>query len=223
MSSALYYGSPYVFRGALFSSGFVMQPTVQAAYNGFFAGFFGNIDPAASTTSTGRKFAFNEADVFAGYGVQTERLAATLTYTYYTFPIPTTDADGSDDLSLSPTQEVALGLGLSAPLAPSLYVVYDFDRTDENALRGLYAEAGVSHGLPVGAHSVTAGARLALDSGYLLDKTALAHATLSLATAFEAGSLTVSPLVALQVSLDRAYRDVYARPTVFYGGIGIGF
>jgi len=219
VSSSVYYGSPYVFRGAVFSSGFVFQPTLTLSYGNFYAGFFGNIDPAVG--ASGNKFGVNEADLFAGYGTSFGALSASATYTYYTFPTP----DG-DKIDLAPTQEVALSLGLDAPLSPFAYLVYDFDGDkDAGDLKGFYGEVGVSHPFALGSQSVDFTSFLAFDGGYLLDagKFELAHATFRLSSEFEAGPVTIAPNLSLQVGLSDAYRTLFAKPTLFYGGFTISF
>lgn len=219
VSSSVYYGSPYVFRGAVFSSGFVFQPTLTLSYGNFYAGFFGNIDPAVGIS--GNKVGLNEADLFAGYGTTFGALSAAVTYTYYTFPVP----DG-DEIELSPTQEVALSLSLDAPLSPFAYLVYDFDGDkDAGDLKGFYGEVGVSRPFMLGEQPVDFTAFLAADGGYLLEAGAfeLAHATLRLSTEFEAGPVTITPNLSLQVGLSDAYRTAFAKPTLFYGGFTIGF
>ena len=219
-SVTLYYGSPYIFRGVPFSSGFVVQPTVQATWAGAFVGFFGNLDPSSSTTSTGRKVAFNEADVFAGYGRTVGPLTLTGTYTFYTFPVP-----NDDELRLNPTQEVALTAGVAAPLAPSAYAVYDFDETDDNPLQGFYGEVGVGPKATFRGQSFAFGLKGAFDAGYLHadDAFRLAHVTGTAASTFAFGGVSVTPLVALQVNASDTYRAFFDRPIVFYGGLSVGF
>jgi hypothetical protein len=198
----------------------VFQPTVQVSYRGAFAGAFGNLDPSSETTASGNRAALNEADLFFGYGTEVGPVAATATYTFYTFPIP-----DAGSLTLSPTQEVSLLLEVAVPLAPSAYLVYDFDAPASNDLRGVYGELGVNPAVGVGGQEVTLSGRVAFDAGYLLPGSApqVAHVTTSASTSFALGALSLDPLVAVQFSVAEPYRTTYARPVVFYGGLSIGF
>ncbi len=212
VSSSLFYGSPYVWRGEVLSSGFVFQPTVSAEYQGFSLTFFGNLDPKSSSVEN--KAHLNEADLTAAYGVTLGGVSVGAGYTLYTFPLP-----GEDQLDLQPSNEVFGSLSLdAAPLTPSLLVAYDFD-----AYEGLYAELGLGHEVTMGAHPFSLGLVLGLDNSYVLDdETALSHLGLTAGSDFAAGTLTISPMIGFQVSLADAYK-AYLGDTFFYGGIGISF
>jgi hypothetical protein len=212
VSSSLYYGSPYVWRGQVLSGGFVFQPTVSAGYGGFSLTFFGNVDPKSG--AVGDKLHLNEADLTAAYGATLGGASLGAGYTLYTFPLP-----GGGEIDLQPTHEIFGSLALDAlPLSPSLLAAYDF-----TAFKGLYAEAAVSHGVTVGGQPFDLGVALGLDSSYLLDdETALSHVALTIGTAFGTSRLEIAPLIGFQVSVADVYRD-YMGSTFFYGGIGIGF
>ncbi len=220
LTGSVAFVSPYVFRGALFSNGYVVQPTVELGYRGAFVGGFASVDPDGGTRGT--TLAANEADLYAGYGTTAGPLTLRAVYTYYTFPIP----DG-DEIELTPTQEVALTARLAAaPFAPGLFVAYDFDGdTDDGDLKGLYAELSASQPFSLGGQTLSLGLAAAADAGYLLDDgdIGLAHVTASVSTDVPAGSVTLSPLLALQVSTDPVYRRSVARPTVVYGGLVVKF
>lgn len=214
VSTSVFYGSPYMWRGQVLSRGFVFQPTIQASYDNLSLTFFGNLDPDFVD-----RVRFNEADLTAAYSGSSSMVSYAAGYTIYTFPTP---EDGS--LELSPTQEIFASIGLEdVPLAPSVMVVYDFDAID-----GVYAQAGVTHELSAGGQAFSLGASLGLDSNYLFsDHTGFSHIAFTVGTGFSAGLFTVSPLIGLQVSLDEAYEQQamgynYGK-TVFYGGIGIDF
>lgn len=219
VSSSIFYGSPYVWRGEVLSSGFVVQPAVEASYGGFSLGFFGNLDPNGG--SKGQTYAFNEADLTAAYGTSFSGVDIGVGYTFYTFP-----GYAADELELSPTQEFFGSIGLAdVPLTPSLLVAYDFD-----AFSGLYAEAGVGHTVNSGSQPINLGASLGFDSGYVLEdgESAITHLGFTADTDFEAGSITISPLVGIQVHLDDTYRSAnagygFGNTTFLWGGIGISW
>lgn len=213
VSSSVFYGSPYVWRGEVLSSGFVIQPYVEASYGDFSLAFFGNVDPNGG--NDGATMAFNEADLTAAYASSFSGVDVGVGYTFYTFP-----GYPEDELEFSPTQEFFGSVGLAdVPLTPSLFVAYDFD-----ALTGLYAELGVGHELNSGGQPIGLGLALGFDSEYALadGESGLSHLAVTAGTDFEAGYLTVSPMVGFQLSLHDTYKAAYGE-TVFYGGIGIGF
>jgi hypothetical protein len=216
LSGSVFYGSPYVWRGQVFSTGFVMQPTVGASYGGFSLSFFGNIDPRSGLVQN--KMHVQEADLTAAYAAKVRGLALEGGYTLYTFPQPT-----ASGLELQPTQEVFLQVeAASGALRPVVFAAYDFD-----AIKGLFAEAGLDADVSSGGHLVTLGGRLALDHRYLADDTSPAFFRLSADTAFSLGGIAVRPLMAVQYSLSDAYRAQISGfghgRTMFFGGIGLEF
>lgn len=213
ISTSLFYGSPYVWRGEVLSTGFVLQPSVEASYGNFAVGFFGNLDP--NGTASGDQFHFNEADLYASYGASVGGVAFGAGYTFYTFPTPT-----AGELELSPSHEIFASLGLEDfPIAPSVFVAYDF-----NAYEGLYAEAALGRDIVLGAHPFATGLALGFDSGYVLGdgEEAFSHLALTVGSDFEAGRLTVSPMAGFQYSISDTYQELFGE-TIFYGGIGVSF
>ncbi len=118
-----------------------------------------------------------------------------------------------------------MALGLNAPLAPSLFVAYDFDANPENAIRGVYGELGVGHPVRAGTQDVSLGAKVGLDYGYFVvndageDAFGVAHVTLSATTSFDLGhGMALAPLAAVQIGTHEAYR-ASSGPTRFYAGL----
>jgi hypothetical protein len=222
VTTSLWYSSPYVWRGEVFSTGFVLQPEIEMNYRDFSLVVFGNLDPQG--TQRADKFHVNEVDLTAGYGLSMRGVSFGGGYTLYTFPTP---VDG--DLDLSPSHEVFAHVSLDDVIvAPRLLVAYDF-----TAYQGMYAEAGVSSSLDLGGQPLTFSADLGFDAGYVLPagEVGLSHLVLTTTADLAAGRLTISPLIGLQVTLLDAYKElnfaltrgVHGKGTMFFGGIGIGF
>ncbi len=229
-SVSAFAGSPYVWRGQVFSTGWVLQPTVSASYAGFSATYFGNFDP--NSVWAGGNPHLQESDLTLAYGVDVGKASVAAGYTFYTFPTPGTGA-----IKLLPTQELFASIGYAAAVSPSLFVAYDFDERDDNALQGLYAEAKLSAGTAIRGQVYALAATLGLDSGYMLideagkDRTALSHLALTGSSEFSAGGLSISPMIGLQVSLDDDYKSLFGNTrfqenfggTFLYGGLTVGF
>lgn len=214
------FASPYVFRGAVFSRGLVVQPTVEARVGPAFVGVFGNVDP--NGTASGHTFALNEADLYAGVSHTVGAATLGATYTLYTFPA----YDANGDLAFAPTNEIAVSARLNTTLSPGLSLAYDFDGDeDDGDLKGLYAEASIGQTVAVGALPLTLGAAVALDAGYLLPEgdAEVAHVTVSASSAIPFGGVTVSPKIGLQLSVADAYRQTFAQPHVLMGGFAVAF
>lgn len=220
LSTSVFAGSPYVWRGEVLSTGWVFQPTITASYGGFSASYFGNIDPNSQLVNN--KFHVQESDLILAYNAALGDLSLGVGYTFYTFPTPT-----DDELELLPTQEFFASLAYAAgPVTPSVFVAYDFDENDTNALQGLYGEAKLGYGLDVGGQTYGLAATLGLDSGYyqkLLgdDETSISHLALTAGTDFSAGNISIAPLLGFQFSLDDTYKDAFGK-TFFYGGFTVG-
>ena len=211
--------TPYVFRGAVFSPGLTVQPTLELRYGPAFVGGFANADP--NGTATGRTLVVNEADLYAGVAYAAGPATVGMVYTFYTFPSST-----ASGLAYAPTNEVAVSARLNTPLSPGVMVAYDFDGDEAKGdLKGVYAEGSLSQTVGAGPVPLTVGALVALDAGYLLPQgeAAVAFATLSVGTTLPAGRATVSPKLSVQVSFADAYRSTFAKPSVFYGGVTVAF
>lgn len=218
LSSSVFFGSPYVWRGEVLSSGWVFQPAITVSYSGLSATIFGNIDPNSMWAND--NVHLQEADVTLAYGTSLSNVALSAGYTFYNFPTPV-----DDEVQLLNTQEFFVSAGLtSGPVQPSIFVAYDFDENVQNSLKGVYAEAKVGVPFSVGGHEYGLGAALGLDGGYLLpgDETRLSHLALTASTAFEAGSISISPLAGFQASLADVYKESFG-DTFFYGGLSVGF
>jgi hypothetical protein len=217
VTTSVFVGSPYVFRGVPFSSGWVFQPTIAATYGGLSVGYFGNIDPKSGLVNN--KVHVNESDLFAAYNLALGNAAVGVGYTFYTFP-----GYVDDELALNPSQEFFGSVAYTAgPVTPSLFAAYDFDENDNNALDGFYGEAKLGYGLDVGGQVYSLAAALGLDGGYILPdgETALSHVALTAGTGFSAGSISISPMLGFQVSLDEVYQNING-DTFFYGGFTVG-
>jgi uncharacterized protein (TIGR02001 family) len=139
-SVSVHAASAYVFRGATFNDGLVLQPGLELS--GFplpdgsgnvTVGAWGNLDldDYDGAVEDGQ---FSEIDLYGSYSLPVEAVALSIGYTEYTYPSGGGDAD----------REVSLSAGLDLLLAPSAAVHYGVD----GAIDGnLYVEAGVGHGL----------------------------------------------------------------------------
>lgn len=211
--------SPYVFRGAIFSRGLVVQPTVEVRRGPFTVGAFANLDP--NGTASSHTYALNEADLYASVARTFGAATLGLAYTLYTFPAST-----DDGLAFAPTNELAFSAALDAPLAPSLLVAYDFDGDeDDGDLKGVYAELGITQPATVATLPLTFAAALGVDAGYLLPEGEIepAFAAVSARTSVPVGRATLTPKLTFQIALADAYRQTFAQPTTLYGGLAIGF
>lgn len=228
VSSSIFLGSPYVWRGEVLSGGWVFQPTVSATYGGLSATVFGNVDPNSQYAHG--KVQWNQVDLTVTYGGSVGALNLNAGYTLYTFPTP----DGGA-LDLLPSQEVFGSVGLDfGAVQPSALVAYDFDRSADNPLRGLYAEGGLVLPVTLAGQVYNFAAALGLDAHYYQqyylsvdpavgdDETSLSHLALSVTTSLAAGAVSVSPLLGLQISLDDTYRRA-SGSRFFYGGLTLSF
>jgi hypothetical protein len=123
----------YVFRGATFNDGLVLQPYAEIGGLPVTLSVWGNmdIDDYDGALKDGE---FSEIDLAAAYVLPLglEALEVSTGYTEYLYPGSETEAD----------REISLGFALDLPLSPSLSVFYGLDGGIE---KSLHAEFGIGH------------------------------------------------------------------------------
>lgn len=121
----------YVFRGATFNDGLVVQPGLEVSGLPIDIGVWANldIDDYDGAVADGE---FSEIDVYGSYSLPIEGVDISLGYTEYTYPGGGAEAD----------REVSVSTGLDVILDPSLAVFYGFEGGIEESW---YAEAAVGH------------------------------------------------------------------------------
>ncbi len=214
LSASLDANSRYMWRGEKLSSGSVLQPTVEVAWERVAVTFFGNLDPQSAAVSD--KTHFNEADLTVSYAAPINGFDASFGYTFYTFPAP-----GADGLAWNPTQELYATVAAPLPLQPSLLLAWDFDGSKADGdIQGFYAEVGV--GQSVGAWDMAAA--VGFDNGYVLasGERNLSHVGFSVARTLAFGPVELTPSLSFQHSLDATYQELFDTNTV-YGGLGFAF
>ncbi len=135
----------YVFRGATFNDGLVVQPGAKVVNHGVTLGAWGNLDIDDYQGAVADN-QFSEVDLYGSYALPIDAVALSVGYTEYTYP----GAEGEAD------REVSVSLGFSVPTAPSLALYYGVDGGIDKAL---YVEGALSHSLALaGGVSLTLGA-----------------------------------------------------------------
>lgn len=125
--------SHYIWRGfELSKDSVVVQPSMTAAYKGFSANLWGNLDTDPYSATTDETKNWNETDITLAYGWETGPVALSVGYIYYAL-------DAADD-----SQEFFASAALNTTLTPTLTVYRDTD-----SYPGWYATLGVSHSFPV--------------------------------------------------------------------------
>ena len=129
--------SAYIWRGQeLTRHSVVIQPSVTAAYKGFAANVWGNLDTKPySALDVDYSSNFTETDVTLSYLHKFGILQAGIGYIYY--GLAGAVQGGAD---LPDSQEVFVMLGLDTILAPTLTVYKEFDYYNQ-----WYATLGISH------------------------------------------------------------------------------
>ena len=145
VSTTVAFESRYVFRGIQFAETSI-QPAINLSYGNFYGGAWFNLpigDDDLVVTPGGE-----ELDLFAGYSVAIDdAFTLDVGVTYYTFPdlasgfFDLFEEDG-DGLGAN-TIEAYIGVTLTGPLSPALYVYHDFN-FDTTTLQG-----AVSHSFPI--------------------------------------------------------------------------
>ncbi len=125
------YFSKYVWRGLLLTDGSVFQPSVTADYAGFSFNVWASMDWVDANDNQGQ---INELDFTAGYGWEVDRFSLAAGLVHYTFP----------HTDYAVTTELYWGVGVDAPLAPSVIVSWDVDQAN-----GLYVTFDISHSVDI--------------------------------------------------------------------------
>jgi len=125
------FASAYVWRGLTFNDGFVIQPSIDVAKNGFGVNVWGNYDVSDYDNQVSSND-FQEVDLTLYYSKTFGKLDAGIGVINYLFP------QGGDE-----TTEAYLSLGypIVGGLSASLAVYYDFEAFDELS----YANLGLSY------------------------------------------------------------------------------
>ncbi len=124
---ALDFASAYVWRGITFTDGAVFQPSVTASHDsGLAINVWGNLDIDDANDQSGE---FNEIDLTASYGFESDLVSAEVGFIEYLFP----------NTPFAGTREVYVTLGWDSPVAPTVSVYYDIDE-----VKDYYANIGLS-------------------------------------------------------------------------------
>jgi uncharacterized protein (TIGR02001 family) len=167
VSMAVDLASAYVFRGSTFNDGAVLQPGVEVGGLPITVGVWANLD-IADYDGAANDGQFSEIDIYASYDIPipVKGLSVSVGYCEYTYPgsggdpaasIDDTGAAAAEGTFGESDREISLSLGFDTILAPSVAINYGIDGGIEKLL---YVEAGISHGLELGAVGVELGVAL---------------------------------------------------------------
>ncbi len=134
-SVSLDVASAYVFRGATFNDGLVLQPGLEVSGLPVTLGVWGNFD-IDDYDGALEENEFSEIDIYASYDIPIDALDLSVGYTEYVYP-----GGGVAD------REVSLNAGFDVVLAPSISVYYGLDGGIEGSL---YMELGFGHEFEIG-------------------------------------------------------------------------
>ena len=216
--------SSYVWRGVTYTNKPVVQPDLWVSFPvgtaSITVGGWGNVDigkyddPLHDRAESGGTSAFNfaEFDYWAEIGIPAGVATITGGVTGYFFP---NDLPGYT--SAYNTTELYAKVGLSTPLSPKLSAYYDVD-----AVKGLYIEGSVTHGIPLGATTLNLGGLVGWNNGqspslknfsYNFADDGFTHVDLSAALPFTAGPLSISPSVHGVIGIDKLTKVLSASST----------
>lgn len=130
--------SAYVWRGLTANNGFVLQPSIDVAANGFDVNVWGNYD-VADYHGMAEENRFSEVDLTASYAFKLGALDASVGVIEYTFPATNPE---KGPRHVPSTAEVFAGLSydIGAGFSVATKVYYDFEEAD-----GFYATAGLGY------------------------------------------------------------------------------
>jgi hypothetical protein len=172
------FASKYLFQGFDYSDGrSVLQPEVVLGLGALSATVWANHQPDLGD--------FNEVDVTIKYATHWRKLSIAPGYLNLSYP---------NRIGWSPSQEITLDLGLTAPLSPTLSLHYDFD-----AGTGIYSTLGLTQ--PVW-NPLTLGMNLYYQNGYY-DMTGVPSMELKASAALAAGGVTVTPAISRFVTWEK--------------------
>jgi uncharacterized protein (TIGR02001 family) len=122
--------SAYVWRGATFTDGAVLQPAVTIGHeSGFSVSVWGNLDLSDVNELSGE---FNELDLTLAYGIPTgSALGLEVGVIEYLFP----------NVDAPATREIYGSVSFDVAFSPFLSLYYDFGEIDD-----FYGQMGLSHG-----------------------------------------------------------------------------
>ncbi len=121
VTAALDTNTAYVWRGLTFNNGFVLQPSLDVAANGFDINVWSNFDlhNYNDTVDSGQ---FSEVDLTASYAHKIGPVDASIGVIQYLFPA---GADATRELFLGLSMDVGAGFSVGSTL------YYDFDQVDD--------------------------------------------------------------------------------------------
>ncbi len=226
--------SSYVWRGLTLSGKPVVQPDLYLTFPlgaaSLTVGGWGNIELGkydAPDIGEGGGAASPDLTEFDWWGeISIPAGIATLTggATGYIYP---NDAGFTSDVN---TLEFYGKVALGTVLSPKLSAYYDV-----KAVKGLYVEGSVSHGIPLGAATLNLGALAGYsskmtpdpdDDSFNFKDDGLTHVDLSASIGFDAGPLTIAPSVHLVLAQDEFTKFTKLNDksdTKLWGGVTISW
>ncbi len=202
--------SSYVWRGLTLSSKPVVQPdlylTIPLGKASLTAGGWANIElgkydaPDIGEGGGRSSLDLTEFDWWGEVGIPAGVATITAGATGYIYP---NDFGFTSDVN---TLEIYGKVGLDVPLNPKLSAYYDV-----KAVKGLYLEGSVSHGIPIGPQTLTFGALAGFssnetpdpdDDSFNFSDDGLTHVDLSASMGFTAGPLSITPAVHFVIAND---------------------
>ncbi|MFC1498085.1 TorF family putative porin [Verrucomicrobiota bacterium] len=202
--------SAYVFRGATFNDGLVVQPGLEVAGLVTF-GVWGNldIDDYDGALEDGQ---FSELDIYASYDLplDLDPLGLSVGYTEYLYPSGGGDAD----------REISLSAGFDFIFSPSLAVFYGIDGGIEEML---YIELGLGHEFPI---SSEINGEVSIALGYVDPDggdAGFSHADVSASVSYKCLSVGVTSVARIDKDVLPDVEDGGSYDAELVGSLGVGF
>lgn len=191
LGADLDYRTRYLFAGIPFSTGGVMQATMNVGYGSWTFHAFTNYDFDTEE--------INEGDVWGDYYYQfNDKLGGFVGGAVYNFKFATTGWDR--------TPEIYGGLVLYVTGTPTLYYARDFDLTT-----GDHTVLTLTHGIPAGTNvTVQATGRIEYNNGYWRfdpSRSSFSYADLNVSVPIVVGKVTITPMVILVGALADDFED----------------